>query len=130
VAATIPTPAEPGPFETAIEFPYALFLAPTVYASGLALDGFSTGFTSRSAPLVSPPTATAPDGVVDLWTTTLVGGRRGIDPLEITAPFVPQVSAVWALDYFLPAVSSTYIPPPPDVTPEHYIEYDYQPAPK
>jgi hypothetical protein len=85
-------PTAPTGFETAIEFPYALFLAPTVYASGNPEFGFSTGFTSRATALVSPA------GVVDLWSASLTGSpnRR---PLEAASPYVPSVSAVWARDY-------------------------------
>jgi hypothetical protein len=64
-----PVPTAPGDLETAIEFPYALFLAPTVYASGNPEFGFSTGFTSRATPLVSPA------GVVDLCRPAWPGRR-------------------------------------------------------
>ena len=87
-----PVPAAPGDLETAIEFPYALFLAPTVYASGNPEYGFSTGFASRATPLVSPA------GVVDLWSASLTGSPNHV-PLEAQGSYVPSVSAVWARDY-------------------------------
>jgi hypothetical protein len=87
-----PVPTAPGDLETAIEFPYALFLAPTVYASGNPEAGFSTGFTSRATPLVSPA------GVVDLWSASLTGSPNQIS-LEAPSSYVPSVSAVWARDY-------------------------------
>jgi hypothetical protein len=87
-----PVPTAPGDLETAIEFPYALFIAPTVYASGNPEFGFSTGFTSRATPLVSPT------GVVDLWSASLTGSPDQI-PLEAPSSYVPSVSAVWARDY-------------------------------
>jgi hypothetical protein len=106
-----PLPTEPTEFETAIEFPYALFLAPTVYASGLPLDGFTTAFATRTAPLVSSA------GVVDLWSASLVGSR--VAPLEGEAAYVPNVSAVWADDYGPPRSG----PPPANATPETNISY-------
>jgi hypothetical protein len=111
----IPVPAAPGPLETSIEFPYAVFLAPTVYASGLPIDGFTTGFAGRLEPLVSPA------GVVDLWSSSLVGASTP-DLLD-QVPYVPQVSAVWADDY--DPLTITAGPPivVADDTPEEYIEY-------
>ncbi len=108
-AASYPYPTEPTALETAIEFPYALFLSPVVYASGLPIDGFTTEFTSRPAPLVSPA------GIVDLWSTALAGAP--VLELIEGAAYVPPVSAVWASDY----------PNNPqglsDATPEDYIDY-------
>ena len=113
----IPVPAAPGALETAIEFPYALFLAPAVYVSGEPLDGFTTGFASRSEPLVSPA------GVVDLWSTSLVGSKA-LSLLDQNAPpYVPPVSAVWSVDYDPLIVSSGPPITVPDDTPEQYIEY-------
>jgi hypothetical protein len=119
-APTVALPAQPTEFETAIEFPYALFLAPTVdeSTSVLDLDRFTTEFVSRSDPLVSPA------GVVDLWSTSLSGSeeRRSIiiGPTEPTAPYVPQVAAVWAADY----QPSAALAGAPNDTPENVIEYD------
>lgn len=67
---------QPEPFETAIEVPLALFLAPVTYSKG---PDFSR-FAARTEPLTYK-------AVTDCWTTTLVG--RG----------TPLVSAVWASDY-------------------------------
>jgi hypothetical protein len=103
-------PSQPGVFETAIEFPYALYLAPTVDVSGSG--AFTTGFLSRSSPLVSPA------GVIDLWSTSLVGTSSTSD--DDGLPFVPQVSAVWTPDY----VNTTDpVPVSPSATPETTINY-------
>jgi hypothetical protein len=106
-----PAPTPPTELETAIEFPYALFLAPTVYASGDPEFGFSTGFTSRATPLVSPA------GVVDLWSASLTGSANQ-NPLEAPRSYVPAVSAVWARDY--DATSAAAVP---SATPEQNINY-------
>jgi hypothetical protein len=96
-----PTPEAPAPLETAIEFPYGMFLAPTVFIDVDTIEaGFTTQFVGRSDPLVSAA------GVVDLWSTTLTGAL--INPVLDTAPYVPQVSAVWAVDY--PASATTHTP--------------------
>jgi hypothetical protein len=108
-----PLPTEPTEMETAIEFPYALFLAPVVYASGLPIDGFSTGFAARTAPLVSAA------GVVDLWSASLVGSR--VDPVSVE--YVPAVSAVWADDYS----PSPFVAGPANATPETDIDYSLPP---
>jgi hypothetical protein len=107
-----PTPRPPLPQETVIEFPYALYLAPTVFFNtGPVITGFSTEFVSRKNPLQSP------NGVVDLWSTSLSGGLLGPQFPQLGTPeeFVPQVSAVWAADN---AELS------PDATPEFQIQYE------
>jgi hypothetical protein len=112
-----PVPAEPTDLETAIEFPYALFLAPTVYTGGLEISGsFSTGFSGRTAPLTSPA------GVTDLWSTALVGQSTNLLVVQggVPAPaYVPQVAAVWAVDY----IGAVAGPPPASDTPENFILY-------
>jgi hypothetical protein len=112
-----PVPTPPTELETAIEIPYALFLAPAVYASGDPEFGFSTGFTSRVTPLVSPA------GVVDLWSASLTGSpkprrARPGPPVQTAGSYVPSVSAVWARDY--DATSSAAVA---DATPEQKINY-------
>jgi hypothetical protein len=109
-------PQAPTVLQTAIEFPYALVIAPTVYAGDLPeLDGFTTGFSARTTPLTSPA------GIVDLWSTTLVGQQRGLIVQGATPPppYVPQVAAVWATDYN----GALAGPPVPSATPEQFIQY-------
>jgi hypothetical protein len=105
------SPSEPTALQTAIEFPYALFLAPAVYASGLPIYGFTTEFTSRAAPLVSSA------GVVDLWSASLAGSSTDIIFEDNNAMYVPPVSAFWASDYAPPTLGAL------DATPEEYIVY-------
>ena len=93
-----PTPYEPGPFETSIEFPYALFLAPVVYAGAFTNGlkevgtGYSTFFASRAKPLLH-------DGICDLWTAALGRTNSVAGVLEHVPTPPPQVAAVWASDY-------------------------------
>ncbi|HTW98225.1 MAG TPA: hypothetical protein VMD59_05570 [Acidimicrobiales bacterium] len=103
-------PTAPSSLQTSIEFPYALYLAPAVYVSGLALFGFTTQFTSRSTPLVSPA------GVTDLWSASL-GGSPAIRLEGSTSTYAPPVSAFWATDYSPPTLAE------PDATPQEYIVY-------
>lgn len=109
------SPIEPDEFQTAIEFPYALFLAPTTYASGP--HAFTTGFAGRRQPLVSPA------GVVDLWSASLVGSQPG------SPSYVPKITAVWAVDYVPNIVTSSVLDGPdstggvPSDTPETNINY-------
>ncbi len=100
-----------------------MFLAPTVDVSGFNIEfgGFTTGFAGRSEPLVSPA------GVVDLWSTSLVGAAQNPHivigpggPAAPAPPYVPQVSAVWSADF----QSLSAFAPTPNDTPEHEIEYD------
>jgi hypothetical protein len=114
-----PPSSPPSYFQTAIEFPYALFLSPVVHVGPALGNSFSTAFTSRPAPLVSP------SGVVDLWSTELTGAWTGgfvsgTETAQIVighpqTPFVPMVSAVWASDFDTQLLS--------DATPEDYIDY-------
>ena len=106
----VPFPTPPTQFQTFIEFPYDLFLAPTVYITNSpVISGFTTTFTSRAEPLVSEA------GVADLWSAALSGAPLG-NPVILPGqtpppPFVPQVSAVWAVDNpdpFFPVPSDTH----------------------
>ena len=106
-----PAPYEPGPFETAIEFPYALFIAPVVFGSAgpSSLEevspGYSTFFTSRAKPLLH-------DGISDLWTAAL-GRSNTIAGIITHAPTPPpQVAAVWASSNANPPDVIYYQPPP------------------
>jgi hypothetical protein len=118
-----PTPYEPTPFETAIEFPYALFIAPVVFGSAgpsarkELSPGYGTFFTSRSKPLLN-------DGISDLWTATLGRTNTIAGTITHTPTPPPQVAAVWAFDYF-PWQEKP--PTPPNATPADVIFY--QPVP-
>ena len=105
-----PLPSRPGQLDTAIEFPYALFVAPTVYTGGLGTGMFVSAFDNRPAPLVSSAK------VNDLFVSTLT--RRSF---FFEVPETPELSAVWARDF------SSYDSPPHqfvnDVTPETNIYY-------
>jgi hypothetical protein len=86
------------PTATYVEYPFALFLAPTV------VEGVITTFVTRDAPpLVSPA------GVGDLFSASLAQATTGGTTL------VPEVAAVWAVDAEEPASKN--------VTPEQYISY-------
>jgi hypothetical protein len=105
-APSYPVPGVPEWYETAIEFPYALFISPVTWGSGLGLSRFTTYFTSRPSPLNHL-------GITDLWTTTLGSSSAPLllDATEQTSPAIPilptagpitpEVSAVWAYDYGL-----------------------------
>lgn len=114
-----PAPAPPGQYETAIEFPYALLLSPTVYINNSdVISGFTTTFTSRRTPLVS----SGPTPVSDLWSASLGGTSLGVLPQPFPGappptPYVPQIAAVWAVDY-----GNSFFPIPSD-TPEDHINY-------
>lgn len=117
-----PTPYEPGPFETAIEFPYSLFLAPVVFVSAGTISAhelspaYHTFFSARAKPLYNGP-------IADLWTASL--GRNNSLAGQLTHQATPpaQVAAVWAYDYYYEA---NFAPPPPSATPAD--EIFYQPA--
>jgi len=118
-----PTPYEPGPFETSIEFPYALFIAPVVSAPGAATPptelgrGYDTFFTSRAKPLLN-------DGISDLWTAALGRNNGALGTLNHLSVPSPQVAAVYATDYF---PWQEHPPTQPDATPADVVYY--QPVP-
>jgi len=131
-----PLPDVPGDFETAIEFPYALFIAPIVYVSGAGglnlpkitedlraryplSDSYATYFTTRTKPLYNGK-------VADLWTATLGRTDSAAGNLAGLPAPAPQVAAVWASDMFYEA---TFAPPPPSATQADEIVYQ-QPQPK
>ncbi len=92
-----PVPHQPTQFETAIEFPYALYLAPSVHPSS------TTTFVNRSRPVVSA------SGTSDLFSSTLTTTQLGI---EVDS----SVSAVWSRDVVAwnpgaPAVAGDVTPP-------------------
>ncbi len=103
-------PAKPGEFVTSIEYPYAVFLAPTVDIGG-AFFGFTTKFNGRTEPLVGEHQAGSPTtGISDLWTTALEVTTYDRDRLEFQyrgveysspppPPRKPQVAAIYARDY-------------------------------
>jgi hypothetical protein len=71
------TPPKPSEMITAIEYPYALFLAPTVYTGG-PFFGFTTTFAGRAEPLFGEhegsggfPGEPQYTGISDCWTAAL-----------------------------------------------------------
>jgi hypothetical protein len=63
-------PGEPGAQLTSIEYPYGLYLAPTVSTASANQVGFTTTFVGRGEPVVG--SNTMPTGeVTDLWTVSL-----------------------------------------------------------
>jgi len=121
-----PLPYPPGPFETAIEFPYALFIAPIVYVSGdnarfvedarlrfPLSQSYDTYFTSRTRPLYS-------HGITDLWTATLARDNSAAGLAAHLPTPQPQVAAVWASDMYFAA---TFAPPPTSATEADAIYY-------
>ena len=120
-----PSPYDPSPFETKIEFPYALFLAPVVFgsaATGLREQlspAYDTYFEARTAPLYN-------GNIADLWTATLARTASLAESLEHLGVPAPEVAAVWAADFYYEAV---FAPAPPSVTEADEIAYN-PPAPK
>jgi hypothetical protein len=114
----IPAPANPlsSHMVTYIEYPYGLYLAPTVFNSGSASERFLTTFTGRTTPLVSP------DNVADCWTAVLAQTNASDGSARVAT-----AAAVWADDY-----GASYSAPPiapaktgaPDATPETFIDYE------
>jgi hypothetical protein len=117
-----PFPYQPGPFETSIEFPYALFIAPVVYVSSATVSrdelspAYSTFFNTRPKPLLNGE-------IADLWTATLARSNTIGGAFEHLPTPSPEVVAVWASDYYYEA---TFAAPPSSATPEDEIYY--QPA--
>lgn len=114
--------ATPGPLQqmqTAIEFPYAVYLAPVVHVG--ELDGFS--FSTEFAPIRTEPLV-GPSGCTDLWSTSLTGTSRqifiegGSPPAGPVTPWVPPVSAVWMRDFPFATLAV------PSATPETEIVYE------
>jgi hypothetical protein len=99
----------PVTFQTAIECPIDLILAPVVDGQSLRLGGFSTQFVSKSEPFTSQAQVT------ECWTTSLTSVEtayiNGIQHYVIP----PAVAAVWANDYDEPLSDS--------LTGENYIAY-------
>lgn len=121
-----PLPYQPGPFETAIEFPYALFIAPVVYVAGdstrlvegarlrLPLsESYDTYFTSRTRPLFNGT-------IADLWTADLARGNSEAGLAAHLPTPLPQVGAVWASDMYF---TTSFAPPPPSATEADEIYY-------
>jgi len=97
-ASAPPKPPEPSDMVTSIEYPYALFLAPTVYTGG-PFFGFTTTFSGRKEPLVGEPgpagsfyEAPQVTGVSDCWTAALEVSYY--DRLEYEREFEEGISAL------------------------------------
>ena len=115
-----PEPSGPGQLETAIEFPYALYLSPTAWVSGPVLTSYSQTFAARSQPLTSSALVT------DLWVASL----ERIDGLDAAAGTTAKslLAAVWARDLDNPysnAYEVGYLRAY-DATPETTISYEYE----
>ena len=107
-----PFPVEPGPTDTFIEFPFALYLSPTVFVGQSRQHGFSTSFENRLTPLVSPL------AVTDLWRSSLQ--RTSSVHVLGAGPPLPELAAIWSRDF------QTYDPDHSDVidaTPWDVIYY-------
>lgn len=112
------TAVPPGSFDTYIEFPYALFLAPSYYnQSGVGYDpeGFNTDVSNQLQPLTSSA------GISDLFTS-----RVTQTPFHLNESN-PQVGmcAIWAAG--MPGPYSTNNETT-DMTPEIVIFYGAQPT--
>jgi hypothetical protein len=84
-----PADPRPGGLTTYIEYPYAMFLAPTVDATATATSGYTTTFAGR--PTNTP--LTSPAGVTDCWTVALHQNEAS------GAARTAELAAVWARDY-------------------------------
>jgi hypothetical protein len=82
----------PLPIETAVECPYALYLAPVLPPPPEKgrLPIFYTAFDARQD-------AFTYRGVTECWTATLTGGSVILE--ELGRDYVPEVAAVWSSDY-------------------------------
>jgi hypothetical protein len=88
-------PSPPQPLDTAIEFPYALYLSPTQWIGDSGEVGsFTNSFVNRATPLVGP------FGVTDLFTSVLT---RSLTVVKVDGGFAdlaypPELVATWAKD--------------------------------
>lgn len=105
------SPVEPLAFQTQIECPIDLLLAPVVQGTTKrSLGHITTQFENRTEPLTSS------QQVTECWTTNLVNTETIIDLNGVQHYAVtPSVAAVWSNDYF----DKT----PDSLTGENYIAY-------
>jgi hypothetical protein len=123
-----PTPADPTVTsdQTYIEYPYGLYLSPTVYVRPLTLGG--TLSQTPDPRIATPPslrgfsTIFSPTGgvknqqtqVCDCWSVVLSQTNAE------GAALVPSVAGVWARDYYPSTPKATQVP---TATPQTYISY-------
>jgi hypothetical protein len=112
-------PYAPGPYDTYIEFPYCLFLAPSVFTPNAPVgEGFATEWSNRLEPLTSSARVT------DLWTSAL-----SQPPYYSTeTSFQWGLCAIWAADFNFPAAGFSTNGGGVDVTPEQIIFYGKPPS--
>lgn len=116
----LPIPFAPGPFDTFVEFPYALMLAPSLFnPAANQAEGYNTYFSNRITPLTSGA------GVTDVFASSLQQPHyyQGADS-------VPGLVAIWANDLTGPllecqigAGACTWGYSTTDMTPETHIQY-------
>jgi hypothetical protein len=100
------SPLQPLAFQTQIECPIDLLLAPVVDET-IGRSGFTTHFEGPTEPLTSA------QQVTECWGTNLVSSEYAFD--VPTTPIAPAVAAVWSNDYLEPADDG--------LTLEAFIEY-------
>jgi hypothetical protein len=111
-------PPKPSEHVTAIEYPYALFLAPAVYTGG-PFFGFTTTFSGRTEPLFGEKgSGYGYGGVSDCWTAELqVSSYDHLSYYEKLS-FFEELDAKEKRDFELEARGIEYSPPPPPRKPE------------
>jgi hypothetical protein len=111
-----PYPVAPGPFDTFVEFPYCMFLAPSVFVP--PTPGFTNGgFYTEVSNVVAPVTSAA--GVVDVFTSAVIQGPYEPGETGMQTGLV----ALWSNDLTGPwGTPGTNI----DATPEAAIFYGTQ----
>lgn len=117
----------PTSFDTFIEFPYCLYLAPSVWVGAPSLEvgnfplpiGFTTSFSNRATPLGDVVDTSTGATVNEIFASTLV--QQPADVLDVG--YVPGLAAVYCTDL----VGVPYRPAT-DMTPEENISYEGQPA--
>jgi len=118
-----PTPQAPGSFDTYIEFPYALFLAPTLWVGGDVLTRFDTVFENNIVPLSS--TASITDlfacGIVQRPFFQLVDQGSDYTPNQLDQPL--GFAALWCDDFTMGDGYTDTYNINDDVTLWQYIEY-------
>lgn len=116
-----PGPEAPGAFDTFIEFPYCLYLAPSVYNPDLD-PGWPYAFTTAIDNVSTPVTSAA--GVTDLFTSAIVQA-----PAAWAVPGGPPygMAAIWAVD-LSDEIPGTILAEYYDQTPENEIFYGEAPT--
>ena len=121
-SAGYPKPEGPGSFDTFVEFPYALYLSPTLWVAGEVLTRYDTVFENNITPLTT-------NGVTDLFCTSMV--RRPFFQIGDTGPFSTpnqldqplDFAALWSDDLALTGRYTSAYHQNYDVTLWQYIEY-------